>query len=422
MRKLGHGQSVVFCVPREIKTKIRELLPGAESPSEIQVSDILIWSIQGTWTMLERGVQLWATQGRRHEKHRRLWTQFTNGKGVLSQSQANQFLEDEAQTLLERYRPRARDSPREEDVEPDPEDPISARLRDFGALKCDAATLHEEQERELAPEIETEREMELPPPAAPASHSLHRDVKSFVVEGTPKPGSAAYTRAFTSLARTRAGRDFDVANIPAAIATNFFVSADFAHTVKLPGGVASFQDLYLRPAQWVLVIRDKAGVKCSILLISPYEANHLIPTMGKKETCATLHIYTPKVNPVFPSLDNLELFCFPRAPNEPVPRPLTVSLNLFSGQLYFNDYEAYLASCNFLGLSPESAMGDEELDSDGFILRDPNGRVGGESGFQKSPVKLFRDLMLMRRDSQAISSTHVGDMLDNRPLSENTFN
>lgn len=46
MRKLGHGQSVVFCVPQEIKTKIRKLLPEDNNDDGIQVSDILIWSIR----------------------------------------------------------------------------------------------------------------------------------------------------------------------------------------------------------------------------------------------------------------------------------------------------------------------------------------------------------------------------------------
>ena len=81
----------------------------------------------------------------------------------------------------------------------------------------------------------------------------------------------------------------------------------------------------------------------------------------------------------------------------------------------------YVAACKFLGLSLEKAKDGEFLDADGFILNDGKGRVGGGSGFSESPVKFMRDLTLMRRDYQTISGTHVGDMLDNRVLSEETF-
>ena len=87
-----------------------------------------------------------------------------------------------------------------------------------------------------------------------------------------------------------------------------------------------------------------------ILIISPYEANALVPLMlrGGK---ATLHIYSPRANPAFHSLDNLELFPFPRRQDISIPEKLTVSLNLLAGQLDFNDYAAYVAACKFLGLS-----------------------------------------------------------------------
>ena len=418
MRKLGHGQSVVICVPREIKVKIRELL-GADGDYNVTVSDILIWSIRETWSMLHKGAQLWATQGQRHAKHQRLWNTFTAGENPLKASQAEQFLEDEAQTILQRYRPQA---PREGKVLPtlDPLDPISERLRDFGVVRCDAAALHEEQERELAPEIETEREQERPPPASPASHILHPDVTAFVTSGTLLPRSLAYSCAFTTLSTTQPGRDFDVANFPPSVAPMLFVTGDFARTVKPPSGRGgAFQDQYLRPVQWVLVSR-KRGEEAVMLIISPFEANELMPTVSKSR-CTTLHIYSPRVNPAFPSLDDLRLFSYPRDPEEPIPKDLIVGLNLFAGQLYFDSFEMYVVGCKFLGLSWKKARDGEIIDSDGFILQGRDGQVGGGSGFARSPVKFLRDLMLLRRDLKAIGGTHVGDMLDNNPLSEDDF-
>lgn len=422
MRKLGHGQSVVFCVPPEIRTKIREMLPDAERQREIQPRDILRWSIQGTWAKSRREVQLWASQGRRHEKSQRLWTEFTRGNGTPTPSQAKQLLEPEAQTILERYRPGPREQEEEGDAVQDfgPSDPITAKLRDFDALECDAAALHEEQERELAPEIETEREQERPPSENPERHILHDDIKRFAAEGIIIPGSVAYRPAFSSLSRTRAGEEFDIANISPTIAPNLLVTTDFSQTVKLPNGVGVFQDSYLRPVQWVAVSPKKAGEDPFILIVSPYEANELMRDMSPKSP-TTLHVYCPRINPAYPSLDDLRLFSFPRKQDGTISKQLLGALNLFSGQLYFNDYEMYVSTCRFLGLSWENAKNGEELDSNGFILQDSDGRVGGESGLPKSPVKFLRDLMIMRQDSQAIGGTHVGDMLDNPRLTEGTF-
>lgn len=426
MRKLGQGQSVIFCVPQEIKTKIKELRWEGDCHGEIQVSDILVWSIRETWTSLQRGVQLWASQGRRYEKHERLWTKFTDGTETLSADEAKEFLEDEAQTILQRYRPKPKDTTQQDSLptlksESGFADPILERLRDFGLDRCDAAALHEEQERELAPEIETEREQELPPPTMPAAHSLHPDISLFATKGVISPGSKAYTCAFLSLRNTRAARKFEISNIPQEFVPNLLVSADFECTVKPPGVGKSLQDLYLRSVQWVLVSRGGADDgEAVMLVVSPFEANSLIPVISQSSR-TTLHIYSPRVNLAFPSLDDLRLFAYPGDLDAPIPRSLTIGLDLFAGQLYFNDHATYTVACKLLGLSSSKATDDERLDSDGFILQDAEGRVGGGSGFTLSPVTFLKDLMLIRRDSRSIRGTHVGDMLDNRPLPGDRF-
>jgi hypothetical protein len=57
MRKLGKGQSVVFCVPEKIKTKIRALTfkPGNAS---IDVSDVLSWAVSETCIDMRRSMSL----------------------------------------------------------------------------------------------------------------------------------------------------------------------------------------------------------------------------------------------------------------------------------------------------------------------------------------------------------------------------
>lgn len=62
MRKLGHGQSVVFLVSKEIQTKIRERT-SKSNLVPIEVLDVLQWSICETFAEMHRNVPLWAVQG-----------------------------------------------------------------------------------------------------------------------------------------------------------------------------------------------------------------------------------------------------------------------------------------------------------------------------------------------------------------------
>lgn len=66
MRKLGKGQSVVFCVPEEIETKILTCTFKPDNAS-IDVLDVLSWAISETCVDVSRSMPLWAAQGKRFE-------------------------------------------------------------------------------------------------------------------------------------------------------------------------------------------------------------------------------------------------------------------------------------------------------------------------------------------------------------------
>jgi len=88
MRKLGNGQSVVFCIPEEIQMKILGVkLHG----TEINVSDVLIWAITETWADMHRNIPLWASLGCLYEDHR----DYLNGEETTV-DQARMILEKEA--------------------------------------------------------------------------------------------------------------------------------------------------------------------------------------------------------------------------------------------------------------------------------------------------------------------------------------
>jgi hypothetical protein len=103
MRKLGVGQSAAFIVSEGISTKIRE---RTSKPLDrpIKVSDILCWSITETWRVLKRSLPSWAVQGERFERNKKLLY-----GAATTEAQANAFLEDEAQSLEVRYKPRSQE-------------------------------------------------------------------------------------------------------------------------------------------------------------------------------------------------------------------------------------------------------------------------------------------------------------------------
>lgn len=109
MRKLGQGQSVVFCIPQEIQGKIQERMSaekGHGKSKDIEIRNVLEWAISETHNDARKSMPLWATQGRRFERQRAIWEQTRPHKGRhMTAIQAKRFLEEESQSLEQRYRP-----------------------------------------------------------------------------------------------------------------------------------------------------------------------------------------------------------------------------------------------------------------------------------------------------------------------------
>lgn len=416
MRKLGKGQSVVFCISEEIQGKITERT--SKLAGEIQVSDVLVWAITETWSDLRRSIPLWANQGRRYEEHKDL----LNGVQTTV-DQAIQFLEEEAQTVEHRYRPRMNINSNEAFEGWNISNPnvreIIQRCQEFDTLNFNAASLQEEQERELAPEIEAERQLERPPPMSPERHEVHRDLIQLVVTGQLFGGSKAYVPAFEALQETSAAEYFDVKQLP----TDLLVTRDFIRTVNPPVNHSSMffnVDSYLRPVQWILSFAKERGYsnsKYQLLIISPFEADQLLPRI-RISNHVTLHLYAPRPNQVFKPLDNLDLFKIGKGVSAmgAIDRSLIVQLNLFSGQLYFDSYREYTEMCEYLGLAWATAKEGQEVQTDGFIRG-----LRGKWGLKDSAVRFFRELMKLRREGEGIDKTQVGKLLNGVMLTEDDF-
>ncbi|KAK2038276.1 hypothetical protein LZ31DRAFT_479197 [Colletotrichum somersetense] len=410
MRKLGKGQSVTFCVPEEIQQKISPWL--SIHNSTITVADVLKWAISETFIDLRRGIRLWAKQGRRHKRHKMLWMKARiDGSTQLDSQDAKEFLEDEAPTLETRYRPTQQPTSESSISTSTPDfDAITERLLEFGGRDSESATFREEQERELSPEIEEEKEVQRPPPADPAEHSVHPDLRRFVSQGIFTVGSEAYMPAFVALAETSAAQHYNVERFP----SGFLVTTDFARTI-IPFRKSHISDLFQRSVQWILTRASETGVVEVAIILSPYEAHELLPeiTQGRY---VSLHLYAPRPNMGFRALDSLDLYTIPHhQATRALPAKLATELNLFSGQLYVKSSEEYVNVRNFLGLAQETA--DKRFDnSDHVPLQDMN--VGDDGLVQFMKVFMTK----IRRNCGSIDKTHVGRILDHRSLQAEDLN
>ncbi|KAI0506704.1 hypothetical protein F5B22DRAFT_639075 [Xylaria bambusicola] len=420
LRKLGRGQSVVFCVSAEIQDKIQRAT-GMPPDTPVEVKDVLHWAISETFAETHRSMPLWAAQGARFIRQEELWksTQ-ANGSICFSSATAKQFLDDEAQPIEVRYRPRhgkstplagllGTETPRLHE--------IKERWSEFAYLDFNSSTLEEEQERELCPEIEQERQVQRPAPARPASHDLHPDLIVFVNTGNLNNTSKAYFPAFNALRGTSAAKSFKTSQLDS---NKLSVTNDFAQTV-VASNITHVSDSYLRPVQWILSSCAKGSTLVDVLIIiSPHEAEELMPLLQSTQSKrVTLHLYKPRCVVGHRSLDQLDFFTIPyRQLPLVIPSALKTPLNLFAGQLYFDTYVDYLNTCKFLGLATGATKQGEVVDADGYILRDANGK----SRFDKSPVQFFKILTSkIRRNGQDISKTHVGSMLDGKLLQKSDF-
>jgi len=169
---------------------------------------------------------------------------------------------------------------------------------------------------------------------------------------------------------------------------------------------------YLRPVNWIL--SSGSGKGSTIVVISPYEANELLPVIRKSKD-VRLHIYAPRVSASMRSFSDLTFYSIPESTRETWTSPAHVRtlFNLFAGQLYFDSREEYERVCVLLGLHM-AHPGAMQIEVDGFVL--PKYRTREASPFSTSPVTTFKQLTGLRRKGMGYGGTDLGRVLNGRPL------
>lgn len=424
MRKLGKGQSVLFCASVDIQRKILEC-SGKSDHDVVEVADVLKWSIEETHINTRKCCPLWATQGLIFQRQEVARTNaLGQGQEQFPVEIANSMHEKEAQTIVERYDWEKSTSDervlfnhgndnalsrRQEQV-----DAIREKCGQFEIMSLNSAQLQEEQERELSPENEREQQVHRPPALDPAPHTMHRDVKNFLTSGTLNLRSDAFKPAFDTLRLTSAAPSLEGNAWPKGV----LVTADFARTVE-----ASEQhplDLYQRPVNWVVRSSQERG----LVVLSPYEANEALPLILKYKR-VSLHVYSACTSGTMRPIDGLEFYAIPSI-QSPIPYGSeTMLLNIFAGQLYFKDFDEYVDLCRFLGLCYEPPTVNVRVLGDGFVHPSDRAQydaiMAQECPFSKSPVPLVQELIGYRRKGLGYARSHMGAILNGERLTRETF-
>ncbi|KAI9758999.1 MAG: hypothetical protein M4579_002662 [Chaenotheca gracillima] len=439
MRKLGDGHSVMFIGPPEVHQSILEVV-GKSKSDRIDGCDVVRWSLQQTCRNIENNKPLWYIQGWNHRHRQLAATRFRKSveqSGDLSnESEVVEKLlwvlrEPEARSLEKLYGFEEPENQAHEEtyqsLSPIISDPILEQLHNVrrtlnaGALRN--SSVQEEQEREIAHEVELERQVQRPNSVKPLVHRVDKEVHQFVAHGfLPAQKSEVIIPASKLFSRTSAWAEAQ----DCAWSKNLVVSADFMKTVDLLE-TASMDD-YLRPVKWILSGRTQGNAR-TWLIVSPFEVNALLPQISTSKK-VILHIYAPKVAKAMCSFSSMKFFTLPTAPPTwTAPPDLQRRLSLLAGNVYFETFKEYRELCHFLGLGTVGNAAERESNvevrSDGFVPISSRGNIWvGDmvpSPFSTSPLLFFQIVGNLRRRGQNFHDTHMGQILKSRALSHDAF-
>ncbi|KAG8800479.1 hypothetical protein FRC16_002799 [Serendipita sp. 398] len=426
MRKLGDGHTLVFMATDEVLDSIANI---SNVPKEQVTSfEVLIWAIKETWTQLQSNLPAWVLQGYSFAKRQQAWEELALREQYSPQYLLDTFGENEARPLKELYRVKSKSRAGRSllsglrSSDNDITSSIKERCKNFETFSIHEASVHEEMEVELVHEKEVEREVERLPSAQPDKHVLRRDVVEFVQSGQFPPNSSAFRNARVALTCTSL-------NLPSGfdeVFRNLYFTEDFCRTVTLPLLKSTAMDNFLRPVEWLVTpsVLPSSG-PLPLVALSPFEANELLP-LFRRTTVTRLHIFHARSNLSSRSLESLCSFSLPNS-STPIPRSISLQLNLFSGALYIQDEQSYRDICKTLRLHldelPDHLAKPEIITSTCFV-KDSKARIElgmTGPGFDGSPLPFLRQFITLRRYGKGFGPAHMGKILHGIKLEPSDF-
>ena len=428
LRQLANSQSVIFFAPPEVHQSIQNLR-GKKAGDIIDSHDVIVWLLEQTCCNIEQLQPLYISQGLEYCR-RRLYAQ-KHPEAVSQPDQRKDYLkllQQPEQYSLERlYAPDRKAKATPVDATGFPEisqyvdklNTMKEQLRDTSDTVQALAHQEVEQEREVAIEVETVREVQKPKHAqALPQPSLSKEVRTFAETGRLFAGSEAYQQVFVTLRQTSLGKRYGISD--SATRSKLFVTKDFNSTIVTEWGKP--RDEYARPVHWLLW----SDITKTALIVSDYEADAVLPIVrDRKPSCTHLITYAAAVNKTMVIFDTLTFYTVPSLPSSwCAPAWLVRDLGIFAGRLYFNYDNQYRGVCESLGLPPppasESTSEGSPLTAKDLWQEMPFAEAPLEKEepepFSNVPLVFMQEWLAIRRKGQDFSQTMMGELCRGRRL------
>ncbi|KAF8597301.1 hypothetical protein BDV93DRAFT_610484 [Ceratobasidium sp. AG-I] len=417
MRKLGHGQEVVFCAPVEIDNQIRKA--ASLSPREsVNTLDIIRWAMLETCNDLQRHISHWAQQGVEYKRRSKALEKYASSRDVSMLEKG--CMTPEFRPLEDMYGISSLETSELNAFTKNvyAHSDLRGRLQRLGIQELKDQSVDEEQEREVSHEVERERQVERPKKSLPAIPKLHPAVSAFIETGTVPERHSGFVLLFNPL------RSYQKQSL-SVWSPDLLATVDFSTTIT-DISRASLNE-YMRPVNWIVT-----GGNGVLVALSPYEVNELLPLI-RESSFVRLHVYAPRVTQLMKSFSNLKFYEVTgvSSPGYSYPPSTTqLQLNLWAGQLYLDSFEEYKLLCAFLGIyigTDSAELGDIEVESDGFLSNEARLALAKSipayciCRFTSSPLGMLKDLVGYRRKGMDYMRTHLGQLLHARILTSDDF-
>ncbi|KAM5341666.1 hypothetical protein ACJ41O_014697 [Fusarium nematophilum] len=432
LRQLGTTQAVTFFIPPEVHQSIADLQDKTMHES-IDSSDVIQWLLDNTCDNIEQLQPLYYSQGM--DYCRRVQAALDHPRFLDDKGQRRAYVQaikqDEQQTLQNLYEPKFKSrvtgiqTPSNDSMKHFIHELNTRRkaFQDTGKAVHSSALQEVEQEREVAFEVESVRQVKKPQHyAAHSFPGLNSSLESFARTGRLPADTHYFTHVLYSLSRTGIGRKFKVSS--KATDSKLFETAEFGRTIK-PKGELSL-DNFLRPVNWVLW----SPVAETAVVIVPEEAEALIPLMRDPKSRVATHllIYSAPITRKMLQFNDLNFHSLPPLPPDwDPPSWLQLELGLYAGRLYF-EWSEYEQLCALLGIQEGVAQHDETaLPSaiDGAMDEEPDEEVhqsdnvpDGDSKLTKNPLMFLQEWLAVRRRGQDFAHSPMGFVSQGKSLQE----
>ncbi|KAJ0344865.1 hypothetical protein KNSL1_008961 [Colletotrichum chrysophilum] len=429
LRQLGTTQSVTFFAPPEVYQSILDL-QSKPLGATVDSHDVICWLLDNTCDGIEQLQPLYYAQG--IDFCRRMQATVEHPEFLRDKAQREDYLatikQNEQFSLQQMYEPKRK-------VKGTGEFRAGSNLKirsfvkelntrrkafqDTGRAVHASALQEVEQEREVAFEVETVRQVKKPQHYPALSFpGLAQDIESFALNGRIPAGSQSFVPVLKSLAKTGTGKKFKVAD--RSTQARLFVSTEFERTIKLTFDLTN--DNFLRNVNWILW-SDVTGVA---LVVVPEEAEMLLPLIRNKGPKHMTHLilYSAPVTRKMLHFGKLDYLSIPPLANDwEAPMWLRVELGLYAGRLYF-EWDEYAEICRLLGIDETSLSEDMEESSDedleraqldGAVESKPSSKPA-KTGLTPRPLTFCQEWLAARRRGQDFVSTPMGFIAQGKPL------